>query len=193
MPSRRGGVYSEPSGVSSRQRRFRLLVIAAVILLVIAGAVLFVRTLDSPVLGSVNQTPPSQAVKVDPYSQPGTYKGKYITFTYPEHYKSSPTSLSGSYLEVAAYSYTAGTYKQLSVGVQPGSLSSDGSIAYRQQHPELYRETTSPLGIEFVNKAGTEDTFYIAHNGLIASVSVTAPGADLDNDALYVAGGLRWR
>lgn len=193
MPSRKGGVYSQPSGVPSH-RRWRKLLFVIGLLLVIAALIIFVaKDLKSPAQGSINQTPPSQAEKTDPYSKPGTYKGKYITFTYPEHYKSTPTSLSGSYVEVAAYSYTAGTFKKLTVGVMPGSFSSDGSISYRQKHPELYHQTTSPLGLEFVSTDGTEDTFFVAHNGMLASISVTAPAADLDNDALYVAGGLHWR
>ena len=181
--------YGEPR----RRRHPKLIAFIALAVFLILLVLLVVRGLTGPAEGTLSQTPPSQAQKVIPYRQPGTYKGKYITFTYPEHYRPTTSKLSGSYLEVANYTSTDQSFKNMAVGVYKGSLSSDGSLNYRQQHPELYSHTTSKLGIEFVKLDGTEDTFFLQHNDLLATVSVTSQYKNLNSDALYVASGLHWR
>ncbi|HXY18003.1 MAG TPA: hypothetical protein VEH48_01105 [Candidatus Nitrosopolaris sp.] len=168
--------------------------IPGVILLVIVGLiVLVVRSLSAPAVGSVSQTPPSQSQPTVPYNQPGTYKGQYVSFSYPAHYRPTPTGLSGSYLETVVYSSTDQSQKKIDVGISKGSPSTDGSVIYRQQHPELYRENTSAIWLEFIKLDGTEDTFFLQHGNLEASVSVSSPYGDLGSDALYVASSLRWR
>jgi hypothetical protein len=144
-------------------------------------------------VGTLSQAPQSQAQKVVPYSQPGTYKGKYISFTYPAHYRATASKLTGNYLEIANYTSTDQNFQSISVGVYRGLLSTDGSVNYRQQHPELYSHTTSKLGIEFVKLDGTEDTFFLQHNDLLVTVSVTSTYKNLGTDALFVASGLHWR
>lgn len=155
--------------------------------------VMIVKNLNAPAEGNIEQTPPSQAEKLDPYAQSGTYKGKYISFNYPPHYKSVPTKLTGSYLEVVSYHTVDVSGKQINIGVAPGNIASDSGVSYRRQHKELYKEDDSRLGVEFSKIDGTEDTFFIEHNGQLATVSATAPYNDQSGDALFVASSLRWK
>jgi len=164
------------------------------LIILFAAAVIFsiIKRMNLPAVGSISQQPPAQAEKTDPYAAAGTYRGKYITFSYPAHYKKIPAKLSGSYLEVADYHTTDSTGKQINIGVAPGSLASDSSITYRRQHRELYKESSSSHSLEFTKLDGTEDTFFIEHNNLLASISATAPYNNQAGDALFVASSLKW-
>jgi hypothetical protein len=154
---------------------------------------LTIRNLKAPAVGSIDQTPPSKAEATDPYAQPGTFNGKYVSFKYPAHFKAVPSKLSGSYLEVASFHGVDTTGKQINVGVLHGSFNTESAISFRRQHKELYKENTSNLGLEFTRIDGTEDTFFLEHNGLLASVSATAPYNNQAGDAIFVASGLKWR
>jgi hypothetical protein len=174
-------------------KRPRVVIPLLFIALVAGLAYLIIKNMSAPADGSIEQTPPAKAEVVDPYAQPGTYKGKYITFRYPAHFKTVPSKLSGSYLEVASYSSIDISGKQISVGVSRGSFDTESSIIYRRQHKNLYRENSSNLGLEFTKLDGTEDTFFLEHGGLIASVSATAPYNNQAGDAVFVASSLKWR
>jgi hypothetical protein len=176
------------------RRRRQKIIIPAIILIILIGLVgLTIHSLSSPAVGSIAQGPASQAEKIDPYAKSGHYIGKYISFSYPAHFKSYPSKLTGDILETVSYSSTDQTSKQINLGVYKGSLSGDSGITYRQQHPELYKQNTSRLGIEFTKLDGTEDTFFIQHKDLVASVSATAPYANLYGEAEYVASSLGWQ
>lgn len=164
--------------------------IMAVAVLVLAGAV--IHNLKAPSVGSINQTPPAQAERTDPYAQPGTYSGKYVSFRYPAHYKQVPAKLAGTNLEVADYHTTDISGKQISVAVYPGSYGTESGISWRRQHKDIYIETDSQKWIEFTKTDGTEDTFYIEHSGLLASVAMTAPYGDQSGDGLFAASSLKW-
>jgi len=182
------------TGQARHQRRWKKILIPLITLVIlIVLIVLFIRNLSSPAVGTLSQTPPSQAEKTDPYAKPGNFNSKYLTFQYPAHFKSVPVKITGDYLEITAYSSTDNTSKQINVGVYKGSLSNDSGISYHQQHPELYKEDTSRVGIEFIKLDGTENTFFLAHNGLIAAVSATAAYANLNGEAYYVASSLQWK
>ena len=169
--------------------------IAAVLLmlLVVALVILSIRNLKSPAVGSIQQSPTTQAEKTIPFSQPGSYKGKYVSFTYPAHFKAEPTRLTGSYLETADYGSTDQTSKHINVGVSKSSINSDGGVSFRRLRPELYKEISSSRGVEFTKIDGTEDTFFMEHNGLLASVSTTAPSASLNGETTFVSSSLKWR
>lgn len=164
-----------------------------IILVVILATVGIIRNMNQPAVGSISQQPTTDAVKADPYSQPGKYSGKYITFNYPAHYKQVPSKVSGTTLELAEYHVTDATGKLISVAVFPGSVNSDSGVVYRRQHPELYTESSSQKWTEFTKKDGTEDTFFLSHNGNLATVSCTAPYNNQSGDALFVASSLQWK
>jgi hypothetical protein len=158
-------------------KRPKAIVPLVIIGLLALAVVMAVKNLNAPAEGTISQTPASQAEKIAPYSQPGAYKGRYVSFTYPAHYKISPSKLSGSYLEAASL----------------GATDISGKVSFRRKYPNLYHETSSKIGLEFRRTDSTEDTFFISHNGMIASVSATTPGASQDNDALFVASSLQWK
>jgi hypothetical protein len=174
-------------------KRPKAIVPLVIIGLLALAVVMAVKNLNAPAEGTISQTPASQAEKIAPYSQPGAYKGRYVSFTYPAHYKISPSKLSGSYLEVASLGAADISGKRITVGVYRGNLKDDGNVSFRRKYPNLYHETSSKIGLEFRRTDSTEDTFFISHNGMIASVSATTPGASQDNDALFVASSLQWK
>ncbi len=169
-------------------------VFVPVLILLAAAAIIIIviKSMAAPAVGSIDQTPPAQAEKTDPYAQPGSYKGKYISFNYPPHYKKVPSKLTGTYLEVVDYHASDTTGKQISVGVYPGSLSSDSNVSYRRQQKGLYTENDTQKWIEFIKNDSTEDSFFFEHNGLVASVSATAPYSSHAGDGLFAASSLKW-
>lgn len=177
-----------------RRRHWKKILIPLLALVLAVGLLIWIiHGLNAPAEGSISQTPPSQAQKADPYAQPGTFNGKYLSFQYPAHFKLINTKITGSYLETVGYSSTDQSGREINVGVYQGSVASDSGVVYRRQHPELYKETDSQLGLEFVKLDGTEDTFFLQHDGLIATVSATAPNANLNGEAYYVASSLQWK
>lgn len=170
----------------------RVAVPLLVVILLVAVLVLAVHNMNSPAQGSISEAPASQQEKTDPYANPGTYHGKYISFTYPAHYKKVPSKITGNYLETVDYHTTDDSAKQISVGVYRGSMADDSGVLYRRNHKELYRENDSQIGVEFIKNDGTEDTFFIEHDSLFATVSATAPYGGLIGEALIVASNLKW-
>ena len=158
----------------------------------LAAAIAIIKNLTAPAVGSISQTPPAQTQPSDPFAQPGTYTGKYISFKYPPHFKKIPSKITGSILEVADYHSLDLTGKQISVGVYRGSIASSSDIQYRRQNSGIYKENDSQKWVEFTKADGTEDTFFLEHSGLLASVSATAPNGGLGNEALFVASSLKW-
>jgi hypothetical protein len=164
-----------------------------IIILVMVLLVAVIRNMSEPAVGSISQTPPAEAEKTDPYAQPGSYQGKYISFQYPAHYKKLQSNLSGSYLEIINLHATDTTGKQISIAVYNSSISNDSNVAFRRHYRDIYTENDSRLGTEFTKSDGTEDTFFIQHNNLLASVSATAPGNSQAGDAYFVASTLKWK
>jgi len=160
--------------------------------LLIVFVFITVRNMSEPAEGNIQQIPLAQAEKVEPFAQPGSFKGKYISFKFPAHYKRIPATLSGSYLEVDSYHSTDTTGRQINIGVAKGSIASDAGVSFRRQHKELYKENTSNIGLEFSKLDGTEDSFFIEHNDMLATISATAPYDNQAGDALFVASGLKW-
>lgn len=163
-----------------------------VVLLAVAVLTIVIKNMAAPAVGDIDQTPPARAEKTDPYGQPGSYKGKYVSFNYPAHYKKSLSKLTGTSLEVVDYHATDSTGKTISVSVYRGNTNDDSNIAFRRQHKELYTENDTQKWLEFTKKDGTEDTFFLNHSGLETSVAFTAPYSDTSGDGLYVASSLKW-
>jgi hypothetical protein len=166
-----------------------------VLVLLVGGIVTFVHALNAPAVGSLNQTPPAKAEVVDPYAEPGNYKGKYLGFDYPAHYRKTDTKTSGSYLEVVNYYSTDHTQKSISVGVMKGSLDSESGISFRKSHPETYTaEARTKDSVAFDSKTGgNERTVYVQHGEYIANISVSTPnGQDVATDSQFIVSSLRW-
>jgi len=174
-------------------KRPKVFIPLLIIILLVIAVVLAVRNLTAPAVGTINQTPMPKAEITDPYASTGKYSSKYLSFTYPAHYKKIPAAKSGNYLEVADFYATDHSGKQISVGLIKESIGSDSGIAYRKAHPELYRqEPRTRLGaVVFSKLTGDERTAYIAERDRVVSVSVTAPtNMDLTADCQTVLNSL---
>jgi len=167
---------------------------ALVILVLVGGIMIFVHALNAPAIGSLNQTPPAKAEVVDPYAEPGNYKGKYISFTYPTHYRTLSAKKTGSSLEVANFYSTDHTSKQISIEVVPSGVAEE-SINYRKAHPETYiADGRTRDGQSFtIRTNGSERTIFINHGENAVTISVSTPNsADVSVDAQFIASSLRW-
>ncbi len=167
------------------------------IFLVFMGAlVLGVKNLNKPAQGTINQTPPAKAEAQDPYANPSKYKGKYISFTYPAHYKTVPSQLSGPILEVARFHSTDQSSKQISVEVLDENIKDDSGIKLRRSQPGTYQEeprTASGIVIFNSTASGAERTAFVPHQDKVATISITSPpGWDLTEDMQTIISSLRW-
>lgn len=185
----------KPVGFISRHLK---IILPLFICLAAAGAVLFIiKTLNAPAEGTVSPiTPTAQTITQDNYGAPGAYSGKYISFTYPKRFKPVTKQISSGYLEVAGFTATDRTSKEISVGVTKDTLDNSSGINYRRAHPELYREEPKlSNGLVFVSvKNGYERTAFIVHNDMMATISVLAPnGGDFKAESELVINSLKWR
>jgi hypothetical protein len=178
-------------------KRPRVLISAIVVLVLVVAFVLAVHNLNAPAVGDITQPPPSKLEKTDPYADPGTYKGKLISFTYPAHYKIVPSQKTGNILDVIYLYATDQSSKSISVGVVKENISDDSGIALRRHQPDKYKEMPrSRTGvIEFTSTVnGSEITAYVPHQDLVASFSITAPpNWDLTADMNTMLGSLKWK
>ena len=179
-------------GGISKLRRPKVFVPILIIIVLLAAAVAIIKNLTAPAVGSISQTPPAQSQPADPYAQAGTYTGKYISFKYPPHFKKVPSETTGSVLEVADYHSLDLTGKQISIGVYRDSIANSSDIQFRRQRSDIYKENDSQKWVEFTRGDGTEDTFFLEHSGLLASVSATTPNGGLNGEASFVASSLKW-
>lgn len=180
----------------SNRRRLKVAVpIVAVLVVIIGIAVFAISHLSAPAVGQVSQKPADKTLPADPYAEPQNYEGKYISFTYPAHYKKLPTKLTGSYLEVDDFYTTIQNGRQISIGVMPGSLADSSAISYRKQHPELYTALPrTQYSQSFLAKSGLEQTDFIQHNNLLVSVTISSQNvADFSDDYATIVSSLRWK
>jgi hypothetical protein len=170
-------------------------IMLAVVLALAAAISMSIKGLSSPAEGTISQSPLSSSPISDPTATvAGNYSGKYISLSYPANYKPVPSKLSGNFLEVASFYGTKDRSKQISVGILRENIGDDSGIAYRRQHKELYRQENSTGNtVTFSSIDGHEWTSYLAHSGLVASVSVSSSNiTDLSADSQAVVSSLRW-
>lgn len=183
--------------ISSRlNKKTKSLIIVGLIVLLIVGVLYqVVRTLNAPAQGSINQTPPDKAENIDPYAQPATYNGRYISFTYPAHYKKIPSAITGGYLEVFSLHSTDQRGRNITVGVQKGSLADSSAVAYRRAHPELYtEEPRTRTAVTFTTKSTPEMVSFLQHNDLLANVSITSQSdPNLSEDLQTILNSFAWK
>jgi hypothetical protein len=180
----------------SKLRSKKLLLLILAMTLVAALITLFIKTMSSPAEGSVASQSTSQPA-IKPTTSPlGQYDGKYIKFSYPSHYQSVPSQKSDGYLEIVSLSSNDHSGKYISIGVVREALTNDSGINYRKAHPELYKLVSS--GADKIVYSGlnnlAEYTGFIAHGGLVTTISVTANGSkDLAPDFNSIASSLEWK
>jgi hypothetical protein len=180
-----------------RKLKLKLIIPLLIVGILVVAAVLFVKNMNGPAEGTVAYKSQSEPPIKPTSSTPKKYDGKYISFTYPEHYKvaaSPPTN--GGYLEIISLSNTDHSGKYVSIGVLRESLTNDSGVNYRKGHPELFKQTVSaPYKIVFTGIGATaEQTGFIGHNGLVTTVSITANGKrDLSQDFNIIANSLIWK
>lgn len=183
----------EVSQASRRRKLLKPLLFIVAVLLVFAFVL---HNLKSPAIGTINQTPPQHAEAADPYANPAKFSGKYISYTYPAHYRKIPSTLTGSYLQVDDYYATDRSQKQISIGVTQENLNSDTGFILRKQHPETYTQepmTRSGAYIFSSGVNGSEKTAFVSHSGYVASITLSAPGNwDLSQDLQTIISSLRW-
>jgi hypothetical protein len=187
----------EKSKKAKSRRRFRIILPLFFLLLIMAAIGLFVKNMNGPAEGTVAYKSQSEPPIKPTSSTPKKYDGKYIGFTYPEHYKvvaKPPTN--GGYLEIISLDNTDHTGKYISVGVIRENIMNDSGVGYRKGHPELFKQTlASPDKIVFAGTStSAEQTGFLAHNGLVATISVTANGQrDLSADFNTIVNSLSWK
>jgi hypothetical protein len=178
-------------------RRLKLILPITVILVLVAVVVLIIKNMNGPAEGTVAYKSQSEPPIKPTSFTPKKYDGKYISFTYPEHYKvvtSPPTN--GGYLEIISLDNTDHTGKYISVGVIRENIMNDSGVGYRKGHPELFKQTLGNLDkIVFVGTGTTaEQTGFLAHNGLVTTISITANGQrDLNADFNTIVNSLSWK
>ena len=185
-------------GLAFRNKRHKIkkpLVAVSILIFIVLGVILLIRSLTSPAIGSVSQIPAKDQVTRTGTTQEGYYAGKYITFNYPGTYHKVPSRLSGNILEVADYVATDNSSEEFTVGVSQGSLSNDSGITFRRQHPDVYHEEARTMNSVTFTKSssGFERIVFISRNNYVASVAFTDPqGTDLTADSRHVADSLKW-
>jgi uncharacterized protein (UPF0333 family) len=171
--------------------------IPLIILLIIAAAIfLLVKNMNGPAEGSVSTVSPTAADKQLAQASPSKYDDKYLSFTYPSGYKVVTSQKTGSFLDVVALTNSDHSGKYAAIGVVRESLSNDSGINYRVNHPDLYKLVSkTPDSIVFRGtQSSAEQTGFIAHNGLVVSVSLTANGnKDLSQDYDTIVKSLQWK
>jgi hypothetical protein len=169
-----------------------------ILIVVLFGALVAgIKNLNAPAVGSISQRPSSKAEVIDPYAQPTSYNGKYLSFTYPAHYRQVPAQKSASYLEVVNFYATNQTGKQISIGVIRESINDDSGVALRKKQPQTYTQEprTKTGALVFSSTAsGSEKTAFVSYQDKVATVSVSAPpGWDLTSDLETILSSLKWK
>jgi hypothetical protein len=178
------------------RRRWKFIAAVVILLLIIAPVAVFIKNMNGPAQGAVAYTSPSQPANEPASSQPKNYDGKFISITYPDHYKIVPSQQSNGYKETISLTDTDHSGKYITIGVLKESLNNDSGISYRRSHPELYKIIAS--GADKAIFSGTssaaEMTGFIAHEGYVATISITANGQrDLTEDFNTLSNSLTWK
>jgi uncharacterized protein (UPF0333 family) len=178
------------------KRKFKLLFTGAILILIIIAIAFFIKSMNGPAEGTITYASSKQSIQKPTQTAAHKYDGKYISFTYPAHYKVVPSQQSSGNLEIVSLDNTDHTGKYISIGVLKEVLTNDSGVNYRKLHPDLYKQLTSaPDKIVFIGTAqAAEQTGFLAHNGYVVTISVTANGnRDLTEDFNTIANNLNWK
>jgi hypothetical protein len=178
------------------KRKIKFILLFTLIAALLAAAALFIKNMNGPAEGTVAYTSSNQTSLKPTTASSGKYEGQYISFEYPAHYKIVPSQKSNGILDTISLDNTDHSGKYVSISVLKEALGNDSGINYRKAHPELYTQVSSDTNrVVFAGKgASSERTGFIAHNGLVATVSVTANGSrDLSKDFDRIVNSLQWK
>jgi len=141
-------------------------------------------------------------------SVPETFTGKYVTFMYENSYVLKSDELaekSGDVILERAYLTESGAMsKKISLTVRDlpsRKLKDDPDYLMREINLKRYRKENfsqgSVQGVSFVpaDDSQFEKTFFVLHNDLVATISITAPGTPdekLNKEADIIAKSLTW-
>jgi uncharacterized protein (UPF0333 family) len=168
-----------------------------IILLIIAAAIfLLVKNMGGPAKGSVSTASPTAANIQAGQTGPAKYDDKYLSFTYPGGYKIVTSQKTGSFLDVVALTNSDHSNRYAAIGVVKESLDNDPGINYRVGHPDTYKQVskTSDRVVFKSTQSSAEQTGFIAHNGLVVSISLTATSEkDLSKDYDTISNSLQWK
>ncbi|HSX45957.1 MAG TPA: hypothetical protein VLG27_03070 [Candidatus Saccharimonadia bacterium] len=155
-----------------------------------------VHSLDSPAYGTI--TPPKPEKQKNAPS-PKTYEGKSVSFRYPATYVVISTQKSGNDLEdirLATVDSTDRAVKDAVITIYRGTLVNDSGVNFRRLHPTIYKESDSNDALVFSkSQDGSEYTGFMAHDGDVASVSLTAAlnNRELGTDYRTIADSWQWK
>jgi hypothetical protein len=178
------------------KRRTKIVLPIVIVGIIAAVIALFIKNMNGPAEGEISQVQPTASKVKFTQTDSGKYDGKYISFTYPANYKIVPSQKSVGFLDIVSLDNTDHSGKYISIGVLRETLANDSGISYRSGHPDLYKKMASkPDTIVFIGTGqSAEQTGFIAQNGLVTSVSVTAIGVkDLSKDYDAIANSLQWK
>lgn len=165
-------------------------------LLVAVFVGVFIKVMSSPAEGTIITTPQDNIAAASAIkSEPGIYKGKYVSFSLPMSYKQAASQGGKSYLDNAIFIATDHSSKQLSARVLKQSMANDPPINFRRQHPDVYHEQVMAGGRVFTKtKGGSERTMFITHGNLELTVAFSSPhdGEDFMTDMDSVINSLKW-
>lgn len=183
--------------------------------IVIAVTVFFVMRLQRPAQGVISRSFVAEKNIQATASDKTRTDGKYLSFAASSQYvsagglerdSSSNTPLEGGSLLQSSLlvSYTAAASKKLAVSVERlegAGFSGNASYMFRVSSPKLYTENSKDIAGEraafFVRNEGMmERTVFLRHDGLVATVSLSALGGDsnaLEDEVLEAAKSIRWK
>jgi hypothetical protein len=186
----------EQTKKSNTKRRRRILLPASILIIITLAIFLFIKNMNGPAEGAISQVQPTASNIKNPQAAQGKYNGQYISFNYPGSYKIVPLDKSGGIIETVRLSNTDHSGKYVNIGVVREALTNDSGINYRAGHPDLYKQLSKTAdSIVFLGtQPRSEQTGFIAHNGIVVSISITANGVrNLSHDYDTIANSLNWK
>lgn len=154
----------------------------------------WLKSLSGPAVGTLAQSSVPVA-EVKALNEPGSYKGKYVSFTYPANYRITEKRSNSTYLESVTLYTSNHTNKQIAVSVLREPMGQESGVLLRKAHPETYHQQPADSGkLLFASTAsGSELTQFMSHNDLMMSVSITCPYQhDLAADLATVTESFKW-
>lgn len=153
-----------------------------IICLLIVVAVLFIRQLGGPAVGTIDT--PSQSLN-NPTTQMIKFQGKYIAFDYQadlrqqDSSKSQPNVLEYYIFNKAADAQTKAAYLAVTVYSLPSANPQDNSgYNYRKAHPELYDSRTLAINnsnfVIFTKKDSREIIAFSTKGTKLAAISLSS-------------------
>lgn len=176
-------------------RKRKLWVLGMALVLIIAGILLSIHLLSTPAQGTISQSG-SQGTKTEAPKLAHQYSDNYMSFIYPGTFDLVPVAKANNYLDIVNLSSNDRSNAYVAITVVRELLSNDPSLNYRRLHPEIYQvDTSDPTDATFTStQNGFEKTGYIAHGGLVLSVSLSSSFSN-DLSAIYgtIVKSLQWK